>query len=79
MKNSTEKLIERLGLQDELTKEMIEGIISAIERLEKWKFPTGVHTIYVDAIRDLTDNDPVWILVAKKACNERALTPVYEV
>ena len=78
MTQHSEKIIERLGLQDDLQDEILAGILAAIYKLPLWKFPTGVHTLYVDAIRDVSEGNEDWIQLAKEACNERALTTCYE-
>lgn len=78
MKYVTTQLIVRLGLKDRSDIDAIGWIIDAINKLDRWKFPAGVHTIYVDAISDLSDGNDYFIRLAKEACNERAFTPCYE-
>lgn len=78
MTKETERLIERLGLQDGTTKEIAEGIIFAIGKLSPWKFSVGIHTLYVRAIEDVTESEH-WTEFAKKACNHRTLgKPLYK-
>jgi hypothetical protein len=78
MNYRTEKIVEELGLTECSTAEMVEGVLDKISRLERWKFAVGIHTLYVDAVADLTARDEATILLAKKTCNDRAFREPYQ-
>lgn len=79
MTNETKRLLDRLRVESTYKEDLAAEVLRHLKKLSLWKFSTGVYTLYVSAVRDLCGEDSHLYLEAKRICNERALTKIYEI
>ena len=79
MTSETKRLLNRLNIDLTYREDSAIEVMRHLKKLPLWKFSTGVYTLYMSAVRDLCGEDSALYLEAKKLCNERALTKIYEI